>query len=177
MRLGRQSLRDELDLRDRTLIGLLLVASAIIGLFLWQGLHWGRGAEAPGYPMLAVVMVAVPTLQALLLQLVAAIAGTERGIREFLYTGLLLFILCGVVLLPVVALVAYHPDQRAALLRAGTALVALLLLWRWVRGAWIGLGEGLPLRYIILYLCAAEVVPVLAAIRWWWPSLTATPPH
>ncbi len=35
-RLGRQSLRDELDVQDRTLIGLAVMASGTIALFAYQ---------------------------------------------------------------------------------------------------------------------------------------------
>ena len=41
------------------------------------------------------------------------------------------------------------------------------LAYRWLRGVWIGLGEGVPLRYIILYFCAAELMPVLLAVHAW----------
>ena len=67
--------------------------------------------------------------------------------------------------LPVTVLAAYHPDWRAALLPVGLALIALLVLYRWVRAAWIGLAEGASPGYIVLYLCAAEAVPLLLLVH------------
>jgi len=96
-------------------------------------------------------------------------AASDRGIAEYLSAGYLVFLLTGLLLLPTVVLMAYRSPWRPALLMVGAIVLALLLLFRWVRGAWVGLGEGLPLRYIILYLCAAEAIPILLIIHTWLP--------
>ncbi|HMC96707.1 MAG TPA: DUF4271 domain-containing protein, partial [Flavobacteriales bacterium] len=62
-------------------------------------------------------------------------------------------------------IVAYHVEWRSGALVIGAVAVGLLLLYRWVRGAWIGVGEGVPLRYIFLYLCTAEILPVLLVLK------------
>lgn len=175
MRLGRQTLREEIDLQDRTFIGLLLVAVAVLAMFLWQGAVLLDPADRPPYHWFALGVATVLLIQGVLLRFIAAVSATDRGITEFLSTGLLLFILMGVALLPVVALMAYRSQWRPVLLPAGMAVVAILVLYRWVRGAWVGTSEGVPLRYIILYLCAAEIVPILLLIHAWRSTLPATP--
>jgi hypothetical protein len=57
----------------------------------------------------------------------------------------------------------------------GLAVVGFMLLYRWVRGTWIGVGEGVPVRYIIVYFCAAEILPVLLTIGALRQALTGTP--
>jgi len=161
MRLGRQALREEIDLQDRTLLGLVVVAWLVLGLFAWQALQFSSTGALPGFPTLLGVVAAIVVVQALVLQVLSGLLRVDHGIAEHLYTGLLLFILAGLVLLPVVVLLAYRSAWRPGLVVAGTVVVGLMLVYRWVRGAWIGLGEGVPVRYIILYLCAAEILPVL----------------
>jgi len=171
MRLGRQTLREEIDLQDRTLIGLLLVAVAVLAMFLYQGAVLLVPGGGYSFIYLATIVLVLLLAQGFLLRAVAALAGTDRGITEYLSTGLLLFILTGVSLLPVVALMAYHSAWRSGLLVAGAFVIVLLLLYRWIRGAWVGLAEGVPLRYLILYLCAAEAAPALLLVHAWYASV------
>ncbi len=165
MRLGKQALREEMDLQDRTFLGLLAIGITVLSLFGWQVMTvHGHSAVYP--PLLGGVFL-VFMAHYVLLRSLGGLMGRAPGSEEYLYTGFLLFILAGVLLLPVVVLMAYQPHLRAGGIVVGGGLLALLLVYRWVRGAWIGVGEGLPLRYIILYFCAAELLPVLLVIDHW----------
>jgi hypothetical protein len=174
MRLGRQTLREEIDLQDRTFIGLLIVAIAGLSLFLWQASVLLDPVGHPHFHWFVIGITAVLLLQGILLRSIATISDSDQGITEFLSTGLLLFILTGVALLPIAALVAYRSHWRPLLLTVGVGLVVILLLYRWLRGAWVGASEGVPLRYIIIYLCAAEIVPILLLIHTWRYMLPAS---
>ncbi len=165
MRLERQALREEVDLQDRTFLGLLGVSVAVTSLFLWQSTMVLPGGPAPAYPALMGVVAIVLLLQAVLLRLVGWLFDGDGGLAEYLATGLLLFILLAIMLLPITVLTAYRSAWRDELVVAGLVIGGLLLLYRWVRGAWIGLGEGVRPGYIILYLCAAEAVPLLLFIQ------------
>lgn len=165
MRLGRQALREEVDLQDRTLLGLLLAAASITALYAWQMLVQAGGNEVPTYLGLIGIVSGGLIAQSVLLRVVGGLLQVDHGLDEFLYTGLLLFILMGAVLLPITVVIAYHVEWRMGALAIGAVLVGLLLLYRWVRGAWIGVGEGVSPRYIILYLCTAEILPVLIVLR------------
>jgi len=68
------------------------------------------------------------------------------------------------VALPVSVLAAYQPVLRFWLIALGLGLLAAGLLYRWLRGALIGLGEGVPLRFLLLYICAAEIGPLALAL-------------
>lgn len=165
MRLGRQTLREDVDLQDRNFLGLLLVAVAVIALFTWQAIAGSGASGSPPYLMLTGIVAGVFVAQGLLPRMLAGLLRVDAGSSEYLYTGSLLYALLGMMLLPVVILSTYHTEWRGALILTGSALLAVTVLYRWVRGAWIGLGEGVSLGYIILYLCAAEILPVLLAIH------------
>lgn len=165
MRLGKQALREEMDLRDQAFLGLLAIGITLLALFGWQVLTLRGGGGA--FPMLAGVVVAVVLGHYVVLRLLGTMLRANNGIQEYIYTGFLLFILAGLALLPLVVFVAYRPDWRPWAVAGGGAVLGLLLLYRWMRGVWIGFGEGIPLRYIILYFCAAELMPVLLVMDHW----------
>ncbi len=164
MRLGRQTLRDEVDLRDRTLVGLLLLAVAVLAMFGWQADTLYAAGPGMTYPEWLGLVGAVVVVQLLVLGVLGFLIHADGGLAEHIYTGLLLFVLGGMVLLPVVALVAYREEWRTGAVLTGMLLLLLLLVYRWIRGAWVGWGVGTPVRHIIIYLCAAEILPVLLLI-------------
>lgn len=174
MRLGRQTLREEIDLQDRTFVGLLCIAVCVLALFCWQVFMLAEPATAPAYPWWMGGVALLVVVQGLFVRMLGSLLQVDNGLGEHLYTGLLLFILAGVVMLPLVTFIAYRPEWRTGTMIAGAVVLGLLLLYRWVRGAWIGWSEGVPIRYIILYLCAAEVLPVLLLISALRPPI---PPH
>jgi len=165
MRLGRQALREEMDLQDRAFLGLLLVATGVLALFGWQALT--VQGVAPVFPSLVGFVAGIIVAHYVVLRTVGALMRASAGMEEYLYTGFLLFILTGMAMLPLVVLIAYRSAWRPGLIVAGVVVLVLLLVYRWIRGAWIGLGEGVPLRYIILYFCAAELLPVLLVVDHW----------
>jgi Domain of unknown function (DUF4271) len=168
-RLGRQSLRDELDLQDRTLIGLLLLACASVALFgcqlavLQGGMHGTFGLWARFFG----IGVGVVATQVVLARLLAMLFQGDGGLSEYLYTVLVFHAVAGLLLLPIAGMVAF-PHMlvwRTWLVWAGVGLLAAVGVFRWLRAALVGLGEGVPLRYIFIYLCALEILPVVLLLQ------------
>lgn len=168
MRMARQTLRDEVDTGDRNVLGLLAVATASLSMLIWQAAMDRVAGSAPSYLTVFLAVALALVAQAVILRLCVFLFSADGGITEYIYTGTLLHAAIGIAALPLVVLAAYWPEWRPWLLPLGLALLVLGLLYRWMRGAWIGLGEGVPLRYIFLYLCGAEILPLcllLAALR------------
>lgn len=164
MRLGKQTLREDIDLQDRTLLGLLFCSVLIMGMFAWQVFIYLGIPGSPSYPTWVLLITAVVIIQSLALRAAATIMRVDSGLGEHLYSGLMVFILAGLVLLPLSVLIAYRPEWRYELLIGGGVVTVLLLLFRWIRGVWIGIGEGVPVRYIIIYLCTTEILPLLLLV-------------
>jgi hypothetical protein len=164
LRLGRQVLRDEVDLRDRALLGLLMLAVSVLAMFGWQMDQLWRPDVHHSYGWWALVVGGVLAGQLVVNGSLARFIGDRSILMEHSYTGLLLHVLAGLLLLPVVAVLAYRSEWRHELLWTGMVILALLLLYRWFRGGWLGLSEGVPGRHILLYLCAAEVLPALLLV-------------
>lgn len=168
-RLGKQTQRDELDLRDRTLVVLFVGGAMLLGLFAYQlALH--SGAMEPGFGhylrVLAVIAGAL-LVPLLVVRIVAVLSGSSIGAGEYFHTVVLFNIVMGLLLLPITMLMAfpYRTPWRDWIWPVGLLCVAVVLGFRWVRAVVIGVGEGVPIRYIFLYLCTAEVVPVTIALQ------------
>jgi len=167
LRLGKQVMREDVDLQDRTLIGLVFAALIVLALFAYQAVVL-LGAPATGLVVFGRTLGLVVLLlvaQVVLLWLVDVLFEVDGGTREYLYTVLLLTVTLGLLLLPVVALMAGQPDWRGVLLPVGGVLAAAYVLYRWFRGVVIGVGSGVPARHVFIYLCTAEILPVALAIR------------
>ena len=167
LRLGRQTMREDLDLQDRTLIALLVMSSALISLFIYQ-LGVTKGGLQPGWLMALEIMLMVllaVAVQLGVLRFASFLFKGDGGAEEYIYTMVLLVIALGLVLLPIDLLVAYHPELRMVLLALGTLAVVAMVVYRWFRAMVVGMGAGTPAGYILLYLCALEILPVAIALR------------
>lgn len=172
-RMARQEMQEEMDLRDRNYLGLVLLGIGVLAGFIWQSLHI-LGVNGPSYVVLIGLVTAVLIAQGIVARLLAFFARTDAGTSEYARTGALIFTLLGLFMLPLAVLIAYRIEWRWHLMVVGMAMGAVALLYRWLRGAWIGMGEGVPLRYIILYFCAAEAMPLLLAVHALRPLLPTT---
>ncbi len=167
LRLGRQVMREDIDLQDRTLIGLLFAGLLVVSLFAYQAtvLLGVPGTGLVVFARLLAGVVGVMVGQFLLLWLVGVLFRGDGGLQEYLYTLVLITVMLGMVLLPVALLMAYQPGMRPYLLPVGLLLMVAMVLYRWVRAVVIGVGEGVPPRHVFLYLCAAEMLPVALAFH------------
>jgi len=165
MRMGTQALREEADAGDRTVLSLLAVAVAALAMLLWQAAVTHGGEAPPSFLYFFIGTAAVMAVPTVLLRLIALLARADAGISEYLHTGNLLHAAVGIAILPLVMLAAYQAPWRAALILAGLVILGAGILYRWLRGALIGLSAGVPLRFVLLYLCAAEIGPLLIALN------------
>ena len=165
IRQGPKALRDELDLQDRNYLGIVLLAIASIALFAWQSLHVEQVEDAPSYLSLIGILTLVLVALWSIVRLSGVLAGSHAATREHARAGSIILAMLGLALFPLVVLMAFQAAWREELVRVGYVLVTAALLYRWVRGIGVGMVEGVPIRYIILYFCAAEAMPLLLAIH------------
>lgn len=168
-RLGPHRLREGLDLRDRTLIGLVLLAVATIALFIYQVALFFGWVE-PGilsFLWLALLVMGVFLAQLAVLSALRLLPDNDEALREYLHTVVVLHVVLGLVLLPISAILSF-PGQvvwRPWVVATGLAVIGGTCLFRWVRAVAVGRGGGAPMRYIFLYLCTLEILPVALALE------------
>lgn len=167
MRLGQQTMRDDISLRDRGLISLLIAAMALIGLFIHQSVLYSGGLAAglPAFLPILAVVVGVTIAQALVIRLTSWFFKVDPGLGEYLYTSLLLTVACGLALLPFTLIMAYQPAARNITVILGAVLLLAMLAYRWFRAVIIGLGQGGAPGNILLYICASEILPAALAVQ------------
>lgn len=153
------------DRQERFFMLPVLIALVSTALFLWQ-LDSCTGRDGPlGFPIW-LACVAVALVVHLVITRVLGFVFRDTGILAgHVQAGLQLFVVAGLLLLPVVVLTAYRAEWRGVLPMVGAAVLAGSLLHRWVRGVRAGWGGGIPLRFIMIYLCAAEILPVLLLVQ------------
>ena len=167
LRLGQQTMRDDISLRDRGLIALILTAVVLIALFVYQlSVHTGNlGSGSNGYMSILLAVGLVVAGQALLVRFTSWFFKADPGLGEYLYTSLLLTTAAGLALLPAVLVIAYQPSARSIAVVVGAGVLAAMLLYRWFRAVVIGLGQGVGAGSIFLYICAAEILPAALAAQ------------
>lgn len=170
LRLGKHRLREDLDMRDRTLTGLVVLSTIVIAMFAYQILLY-HGWIAHGFVefgRILLVVAVVSLAQVAFLRAISVLPAADGGTEEYLYTVILMHVVMGLLLLPVVTVMSFpwRVAWREWAWIVGAAIITLTILFRWVRAATIGLGNGVPLRYIFIYLCALEILPVGLAIEY-----------
>ncbi|MEO5586002.1 MAG: DUF4271 domain-containing protein [Flavobacteriales bacterium] len=170
LRLGKHRLREDLDMRDRTLTGLVVLSTVVIAMFAYQVLLYrgwiGHGFVEFGRVLLVVTVVSLA--QVAFLRAISLLPATDGGTEEYLYTVILMHVVMGLFLLPVVTVMSFpwRVAWREWAWIVGVAIIILTILFRWIRAATIGVGNGVPLRYIFIYLCALEILPFGLAIEY-----------
>ncbi|MBX2983785.1 MAG: DUF4271 domain-containing protein [Flavobacteriales bacterium] len=169
LRLGRHRLREELDMRDRTLTGLAVMSTIVIALFGYQVFLYHEWIQPGimGFLRVLLVVTVVMVAQVALLQTIRLLPTSDGGLEEYLYTVIVFHVVLGLILLPVVTLMSFPAkvSWREWIWLTGLAIVGATVLFRWVRAVVVGMGNGTPLRYIFLYLCALEILPAALAIE------------
>lgn len=166
LRLGQQTMRDDISLRDRGWIALQVAAMLLVGLFVHQWTAWG--GVASGWSAFLVALggvVGITAAQLLLIRLTGWFFVMDSGLGEYLYTCLLLFIAFALLLLPVSIVAAYLPAARNVALVVGAGILVAMVVYRWFRAAVIGLAQGVGLRAIFIYICALEILPAALAAQ------------
>lgn len=166
-RISRRSLREDIDLQDRSMLGLLAALMAGLGLFLHQVLVIRGIADAGpgGYVIVVALLLVMVLAQVFLLRALGWLFQGDGGLQEYTYTWVIDHLVLGAALLPVAVLVAYRPEMRSVLLPMGGVIASVIVLLRWGRAGLIGRSAGVPFRHIFLYLCAAEILPVFLVLQ------------
>ena len=89
------------------------------------------------------------------------------GLEDYLFNVAIINMGIGILLLPVVILIAYLPVEYATFIAKTSAyFVLIVFIYRVIRGAIIALEAKANYIYIILYLCGLEILPIALCAKW-----------
>lgn len=161
--------REESALSSRVSVFLILNYLLMASLFIWQT----SGVFFIGYPApisilwIAIALVGVYAVKIIAVRILGFIFEMREAAQEYMYNIVLFNKTIGLILFPVTLCLAYARQLPAEWLAVGGLIAwGIVLLYRFVRLAWIGLSErGVSILYIILYLCTLEILPFVVIVK------------
>lgn len=151
-------------------IFLYLLFSMSLGLFLLiyiSGLGNNDMLTVQNFFSLSAFVAVVFVLKILLIRLVASIFELQRVAREYIAVLYLMYFNSMLILMPFLLIVAFVPVEYYQLLITLFAVVASgLFVYKFMITAFRLLGQlKFSIFYLILYLCALELAPILILIK------------
>lgn len=171
--LTNQIVRDENILVQRASILLALTFNIIAALFLYLlslEIGWNLGGIGNGFNRFAffiTIVSAIYTFKFLILKIIGWLFDLDREMATYIFNIFLINNVLGLILIPIVALMAYNPLIEAHFLaNLSLWLIVVAFGYRIFRGLRSGLSvAGFSPLYLFLYLCTLEIAPLLVLIR------------
>jgi hypothetical protein len=164
-RLLRQLMREELVLSHRTSLALILIFAANAAILVYlaaKSYGWVpyREFEYWFFPMVFGVIILLYLWKIIMIRLIQFFFSTDSGLSEYLVFSLVFNMILGLVWFPLI-LVALVTLQETVQILLAICLALFLVgyLIRLGRGVLIAREQHIFSVYIILYLCALEILP------------------
>lgn len=170
--LTNQIVRDENILVQRTSVFLSVVFYFSLALFLYQAsifFGWNYKIFNDGFPRYVIFVLLIASaysLKMVLLKILSIIFQIDKAVSTYIFNIFLINNILGILFLPLVVLIAFVSGLDKLLVWAGVALLLIAFLYRLFRGVviWTNLPR-FSLYYLILYLCALEIAPLLILFK------------
>jgi hypothetical protein len=152
-------------------LGLNVVFACNVGLFLYfLTKHFGFNGFIPNYFLNILIfglgVVMLYNLKAFFCRLIGIIFMVQDETSEYVFNFNLFNKCLGLFLFPSVMLFPFVPDSsKPFVLLFGILVFICLFLLRYIRGVQIIMRKDFSLYYLILYLCAVEILPVLILVK------------
>lgn len=97
---------------------------------------------------------------------IALLAEKDLGLREFNFVSALIYKVLGLILLPICLVMAFSSAQVGGIMKyLVLTLLLVAMAFRLFRGFKIGRYYTGSMYYMIVYLCALELIPTLIVVR------------
>ncbi len=149
-----------------------LISFIVLSLFIYSAAVW-YGVVPEKYPgimlwlIITGIVIAAVTIRHFICYLAGGLSGENDVFREYLhgvyqsyqYSAIFLFIL-----IFLISYTVFFPSNTGFI--TGAVLIGLIYLFRVFRLLIIFLNRNISIFYLILYLCALEVLPVLISVKY-----------
>jgi hypothetical protein len=153
-------------------LGLNLVFALNLGLFIFFFLQYfsieqqfpNKIVNVLVYSLGLIVLYSIKTFSC---RLIGFLFKVPNEFAEYIHNINLFNKNIGLFLFPIVILYPYIDESiRPAVLYLGIAILSIMFLLRTIRGFQIIMRKGVSFFYLILYLCAIEILPVLIVVKY-----------
>jgi hypothetical protein len=173
----KQLLREEYAFSNRSSVLLLIIFLIIFPLFAFQasghfmntfslfGLSHSQTVEA--YLLILAFVLGTYLIKIAGIRFLSSSVGLRSEGSEYIYTILLFNKVAGLVVFPLVLLIAFARQLNSTYaLWFGLVFLAILLAYRVLRLIQIGFSAtGASIFYLFLYLCTLEILPFIVLIK------------
>ncbi|HKR05373.1 MAG TPA: DUF4271 domain-containing protein [Bacteroidia bacterium] len=167
-----QIVRDENVLVQKASVMLSLVFYFTTALLLYQVsvyFNWeykiiGRGPVR--FIIFVLFIASAYSFKMVFLKLISTIFRMDRPVSTYIFNIFLINNIIGILLIPLVLLIAFFPMGVDFFIWTGIVILVASFLYRLFRGIiiWTSLAR-FSLYYLILYLCALEIAPLLIIFK------------
>jgi hypothetical protein len=154
-------------------VGLSFIFSINLGLFLFFGISYFNVSQIfPQNSFLCVTIycsgiAAIYIIKTLSCRFIGYLFLAQAEFSEYVHNINLFNKNVGLFLFPIVIMLPYMNDSiKPAILYSGLIIVSVLFVLRIIRGFQIIIRKGVSTFYLILYLCAVEILPVLLIVKY-----------
>ena len=163
-RLARQEIRESPILGKKGLVWMIPFAFAMWVLIAWVSIaqFTNIGLDELFLTDIALVLGGTYLIKILTIRLVEGLLGAEYGLEEYVFNVIYFIELSAIIAFPALVLMYFGPDWLVKpLLITVLGIIGIFSLLRWWRGVVGALRNQAPWCYVILYLCALEILPML----------------
>jgi hypothetical protein len=142
-----------------------------LSLFTWQWMNFNEWpllgfSNLMQFIILVAAWGAIYVLRSMAMHLMDFVFAARGGFLTYHYNVLIYTTLYSLILFPITALIPFVPNYTVKwLFLVAFGAFAGQYFLRLVRGIQIGIKNRLSIFYLILYLCALEILPILVIIR------------
>jgi hypothetical protein len=173
LNITNQIVRDENILVQRASVMLSVIfylVTALLVYFISLHYDWRLGGLGTGFIrflFITVLIAAVYFLKLVVLKVAGWLFNQKREMSTYIFNIFLINNLLGLALIPIVTLFIFFGFMQLNwLLITAVALFACAYIYRLVRGILIGLNaSSVSPVYLLLYLCALEIAPLLVLLK------------
>ena len=167
-----QLIREENSILQRLFVVLSIVFILVFSTFFYQTcLFYGWTIfNAEGIILFVICTLMVGLVYFIKLMVIAFVGNVleaDELVREYLYNIFLINLLLAILLIPIILAEAYMPYiPKDLLIKGGVTLFFITLLYRSLRGIYMGSGRTkFSLYHLFLYFCTLEILPLVVLIK------------
>ena len=150
-----------------TFILFILNASLFITLFInLFNLNSLEVSSTIIFISLILLLIVFYSLKILLYKILGNVFGISKKIDEFYFGTFVYNKVFGIILMPINIILPFiNPEIALFLLEFTVILASILFVTKLLRGVMTAISLKFPIVYLILYLCALEILPLLAFVK------------
>ncbi|HTI59799.1 DUF4271 domain-containing protein [Mucilaginibacter sp.] len=170
-RMLNQVSKDDGVINSWTFLALFLLFALTFGLFLYQfsayrHVYYTIGGAQLFFSLTFIILVLF-AVKFVVVKFLGFVFGTGKLVSEYLSVSYLTYFNIGFVFLPVSLCFSLLPDPLIKyVLFFAFVLIAAIVVWQYLRGS-VGIISNILFHkfYLIVYLCALEICPILILIK------------